>query len=116
MDSIVLGKVVMPDESLPQGIEGEVISIYIIKSIFDEMQNTYMRYHCLWHRSSYKNVKCPTFECVWEGVLIDQKEESTSTDMPLGTAIHNREITLGKGGQLARAAGVVVKLIAKEGK
>ncbi|TYH91269.1 hypothetical protein ES332_A13G106100v1 [Gossypium tomentosum] len=38
------------------------------------------------------------------------------TDMPLGTAIHNIEITLGRGGQLARAAGAVVKLIAKEGK
>nr|YP_010474624.1 ribosomal protein L2 [Corydalis melanochlora]UVH68911.1 ribosomal protein L2 [Corydalis melanochlora] len=38
------------------------------------------------------------------------------TDMPLGTAIHNIEITLGKGGQLARAAGTVAKLIAKEGK
>nr|QAA12262.1 ribosomal protein L2 [Rhus chinensis] len=50
------------------------------------------------------------------GVLIDQKDESTSTDMPLGTAIHNIEITLGKGGQLARAAGAVAKLIAKEGK
>nr|YP_010519340.1 ribosomal protein L2 [Camellia lipingensis]YP_010519363.1 ribosomal protein L2 [Camellia lipingensis]YP_010955716.1 ribosomal protein L2 [Camellia rubimuricata]YP_010955739.1 ribosomal protein L2 [Camellia rubimuricata]UXO96327.1 ribosomal protein L2 [Camellia lipingensis]UXO96350.1 ribosomal protein L2 [Camellia lipingensis]WMY24376.1 ribosomal protein L2 [Camellia rubimuricata]WMY24399.1 ribosomal protein L2 [Camellia rubimuricata] len=49
-------------------------------------------------------------------VLIDQKEESTSTDMPLGTAIHNIEITLGKGGQLVRAAGAVAKLIAKEGK
>ncbi|MBA0854809.1 hypothetical protein Goshw_005379, partial [Gossypium schwendimanii] len=36
--------------------------------------------------------------------------------MPLGTAIHNIEILLGKGGQLARAAGAVVKLIAKEGK
>ncbi|KAK9982740.1 hypothetical protein SO802_035339 [Lithocarpus litseifolius] len=34
----------------------------------------------------------------------------------LGTAIHNIEITLGKGGQLARAAGAVAKLIAKEGK
>ncbi|KAF3449769.1 hypothetical protein FNV43_RR05847 [Rhamnella rubrinervis] len=33
--------------------------------------------------------------------------------MPLGTAIHNIEITLGKGGQLARAAGAVAKLIAK---
>ncbi|ESQ55353.1 hypothetical protein EUTSA_v10026807mg, partial [Eutrema salsugineum] len=30
--------------------------------------------------------------------------ESTSTDMPLGTVIHNIEITLGNGGQLARAA------------
>nr|YP_010154186.1 ribosomal protein L2 [Corydalis hsiaowutaishanensis]QQW52019.1 ribosomal protein L2 [Corydalis hsiaowutaishanensis] len=38
------------------------------------------------------------------------------THMPLGTAIHNIEITLGKGGQLARAAGAVAKLIAKEGK
>nr|YP_010704861.1 ribosomal protein L2 [Corydalis anthriscifolia]UZG91961.1 ribosomal protein L2 [Corydalis anthriscifolia] len=38
------------------------------------------------------------------------------TDIPLGTAIHNIEITLGKGGQLARAAGAVAKLIAKEGK
>ncbi|GJY50751.1 reverse transcriptase domain-containing protein, partial [Tanacetum coccineum] len=46
---------------------------------------------------------------VWEGFLIDKKEESTSTDMPLGTAIHNIEITLGKGGQLARAAGAVIK-------
>ncbi|KAL0925514.1 hypothetical protein M5K25_003857 [Dendrobium thyrsiflorum] len=36
--------------------------------------------------------------------------------MPLGTTIHNIEITLGKGGQLARAAGVVAKLIAKESK
>ncbi|KAK8990032.1 hypothetical protein V6N11_008551 [Hibiscus sabdariffa] len=36
--------------------------------------------------------------------------------MPLGTAIHNIEITLGRGGQLARAAGAVAKLIAKEGK
>ncbi|KAK8478609.1 hypothetical protein V6N13_101046 [Hibiscus sabdariffa] len=36
--------------------------------------------------------------------------------MPLGTAIHNIEITLGRGGQLARAAGAIAKLIAKEGK
>ncbi|KAK8310682.1 hypothetical protein V6Z11_D02G199400 [Gossypium hirsutum] len=36
--------------------------------------------------------------------------------MPLGTAIHNIEILLGKGGQLARAVGAVVKLLAKEGK
>ncbi|KAK8483082.1 hypothetical protein V6N11_066519 [Hibiscus sabdariffa] len=36
--------------------------------------------------------------------------------MPLGTAIHNIEITLGRGGQLAIATGVVAKLIAKEGK
>ncbi|THU43031.1 hypothetical protein C4D60_Mb00t03480 [Musa balbisiana] len=28
MDSIVVVKVVMPEESLPHGIEGEVISVY----------------------------------------------------------------------------------------
>ncbi|KAG8489457.1 hypothetical protein CXB51_017816 [Gossypium anomalum] len=33
-----------------------------------------------------------------------------------GTAIHNIEITLGRGGQLTRVAGAVAKLIAKEGK
>nr|YP_009967091.1 ribosomal protein L2 [Climacium dendroides]QOP57345.1 ribosomal protein L2 [Climacium dendroides] len=37
------------------------------------------------------------------------------TNMPLGTAIHNIEITPGKGGQLVRTAGAVAKLIAKEG-
>ncbi|MBA0613607.1 hypothetical protein Godav_014004 [Gossypium davidsonii] len=36
--------------------------------------------------------------------------------MPLGMAIYNIEITLERGGQLARAAVVVAKLIAKEGK
>ncbi|KVH96328.1 Ribosomal protein L2 [Cynara cardunculus var. scolymus] len=51
-----------------------------------------------------------------KGFWLIKKEESTSTDMPLGTTIHNIEITLGEGGQLARAAGVVVKLIAKKGK
>ncbi|KAL4306950.1 hypothetical protein AHAS_Ahas16G0229500 [Arachis hypogaea] len=44
---------------------------------------------------------------VWERILIDKKEESTSTDMSLGTAIHNIEITLENGGQLARAASAV---------
>uniref|UniRef100_UPI00315D549E ribosomal protein L2 n=1 Tax=Pyrola atropurpurea TaxID=642525 RepID=UPI00315D549E len=39
-----------------------------------------------------------------------------STNMPLGTCIHNIELTLGKGGQFVRAAGTLAKLIAKEGK
>lgn len=37
-------------------------------------------------------------------------------EIPLGTSLHNLEITRGKGGQFARAAGAVAKLIAKEGK
>nr|QYB22238.1 ribosomal protein L2 [Prumnopitys andina]BBF91171.1 ribosomal protein L2 [Prumnopitys andina] len=36
------------------------------------------------------------------------------TNMPLGTTIHNVEIQTRKGGQLARAAGAVAELIAKE--
>ena len=35
MDNIVVIKVVMLEKSLPQGIEGEVISVYTIKSIFN---------------------------------------------------------------------------------
>jgi hypothetical protein len=42
MGSIVVVKAVIPEESLPQGIEGEVISVYTVKSIFDGMKNTYM--------------------------------------------------------------------------
>nr|YP_009578294.1 ribosomal protein L2 [Taxus chinensis]YP_009578950.1 ribosomal protein L2 [Taxus florinii]QBK32904.1 ribosomal protein L2 [Taxus chinensis]QBK34626.1 ribosomal protein L2 [Taxus florinii]QBK35446.1 ribosomal protein L2 [Taxus florinii]QBK35692.1 ribosomal protein L2 [Taxus chinensis]QBK35856.1 ribosomal protein L2 [Taxus chinensis] len=37
------------------------------------------------------------------------------TNIPLGTTLHNVEIQVGKGGQLARAAGAVAELIAKEG-
>lgn len=35
--------------------------------------------------------------------------------IPLGSIIHNIELTLGKGGQIARAAGTYAQLIAKEG-
>ena len=35
--------------------------------------------------------------------------------IPLGSIVHNVELTLGKGGQIARAAGTYAQLIAKEG-
>ncbi len=35
--------------------------------------------------------------------------------IPLGTAIHNIELKIGKGGQLCRSAGVAAQLMAKEG-
>ena len=35
--------------------------------------------------------------------------------IPLGSIIHNVELNLGKGGQIARAAGTYAQLIAKEG-
>ncbi|MEI6042993.1 MAG: 50S ribosomal protein L2 [Chloroflexota bacterium] len=36
-------------------------------------------------------------------------------NIPLGTQIHNIEMYAGKGGQIARSAGTVVQLMAKEG-
>src|SRR5258707_15884064 len=36
-------------------------------------------------------------------------------NMPPGTVIHNVELTPGRGGQMARAAGAGVQLLAKEG-
>ena len=36
-------------------------------------------------------------------------------DIPLGTLVHNVELTRGRGGQLARAAGTSAQLMAKEG-
>ena len=36
-------------------------------------------------------------------------------EVPLGTAVHNVELKIGKGGQLARSAGASVTVMAKEG-
>ena len=36
-------------------------------------------------------------------------------NMPLGTVVHNVELTLGKGGVLARSAGTFATLVAKDG-
>ncbi|MBX6331609.1 MAG: 50S ribosomal protein L2 [Gemmatimonadaceae bacterium] len=36
-------------------------------------------------------------------------------EVPLGTAVHNVELTIGKGGQLARSAGTSAQVVAKEG-
>lgn len=35
--------------------------------------------------------------------------------IPLGSIVHNIELTLGKGGQIARAAGTYAQIVAKEG-
>jgi len=42
MDNVIVVKAVMPEESLLQGINGEVISFYTLKSIFNGMNKTYM--------------------------------------------------------------------------
>lgn len=36
-------------------------------------------------------------------------------EIPLGTTVHNVELKIGRGGQLGRAAGTAIQLVAKEG-
>ena len=36
-------------------------------------------------------------------------------EVPLGTAVHNIELKIGKGGQLCRSAGMAAQVVAKEG-
>ena len=36
-------------------------------------------------------------------------------EVPLGTAVHNIELKIGKGGQMARSAGQSAQVVAKEG-
>src|SRR5581483_6276924 len=36
-------------------------------------------------------------------------------EIPLGTAVHNVELKIGKGGQMARSAGTSAQVVAKEG-
>ena len=51
------------------------------------------------------------------GEEVDYKPGNTLplSKIPLGTSIHNIEIRPGKGGQVARSAGVMAELLAREG-
>jgi large subunit ribosomal protein L2 len=49
------------------------------------------------------------------GVPIEIGNAMPMEYIPLGSILHNVELTLGKGGQIARAAGTYAQLIAKEG-
>lgn len=57
-------------------------------------------------------------DIVESGVDVDIKVGNTLrlADIPVGTTIHNIEMTPGHGGQIARAAGSSAQLMAKEGK
>jgi large subunit ribosomal protein L2 len=50
-----------------------------------------------------------------EGADIKPGNSLALRDIPLGTTIHNIELTEGRGGQLVRSAGVAAQLMAKEG-
>jgi len=50
-----------------------------------------------------------------EGVEIKVGNALKLKDIPLGSLVHNVELKPGKGGQMARAAGMSIQLAAKEG-
>jgi large subunit ribosomal protein L2 len=50
-----------------------------------------------------------------EGADIKPGNSLALRDIPLGTTIHNIELTEGRGGQLVRSAGAAAQLMAKEG-
>jgi large subunit ribosomal protein L2 len=54
---------------------------------------------------------------ILSGPAIDIVEGNTMplNDMPLGSLVHNVELTPGRGGQMVRAAGTFAQLIANEG-
>src|SRR5207247_5323327 len=39
----------------------------------------------------------------------------TLVEIPVGTTVHNVELKIGRGGQLARSAGIGIRLVAKDG-
>jgi large subunit ribosomal protein L2 len=55
---------------------------------------------------------------IMSGLSVEIKTGNTAPlrNIPLGTAIHNIELNVGHGGQLARGAGSYAQLMAKEGK
>lgn len=57
-------------------------------------------------------------DTVMSGTDVDVKPGNTLpiTNIPVGTMIHNIELSAGRGGALARAAGSFASLVAKEGR
>lgn len=50
-----------------------------------------------------------------ENVPLDVGNALPLSNIPLGSSVHNVELTPGKGGQIIRAAGTSAQLVAKEG-
>ncbi|CAA6675818.1 unnamed protein product [Spirodela intermedia] len=88
------------------------ISTHVVTSSYDSYKIHLSRYHHIHLESHMLWKKLVQFR---KGFFLIKKRIYFNR-YALGTAIHNIEITLGKGGQLARAVGAVAKLIAKEGK
>jgi len=54
---------------------------------------------------------------IWSGTGVEPRVGNTMPlrDIPVGVEIHNIELKPGRGGQMVRAAGMVARLVAKEG-
>ena len=62
-----------------------------------------------------RSLKVGTSVCSGVDAPIEIGNSMPLASIPLGSIVHNVELTLGKGGQIARAAGTYAQIIAKEG-
>lgn len=69
----------------------------------------------------YRYILCPNTLKIGDSVVSDIKTEvkvgnaMSLRSMPIGTMIHNVELTPGHGGQIARSAGIGIQILSKEG-
>jgi large subunit ribosomal protein L2 len=74
-----------------------------------------------YHDGEKRYVLCPVGLAVGDTVVSGPGSEIRVgnalplREIPLGTEVHNVELTPGKGGQIARGAGTFVQVVAKEG-
>ncbi len=62
------------------------------------------------------NLKVGTTIVAGSAAPIEDGNALPLSNIPLGTGVHNVELTPGKGGQIVRAAGATAQVVAKEGK
>ncbi len=62
------------------------------------------------------NLKVGTTIIAGSAAPIEDGNALPLSNIPLGTGVHNVELTPGKGGQIVRAAGATAQVVAKEGK
>ena len=93
----------------------------IVQSIeYDPNRNARIALIC-YENGEKSYILHPLGLCVGMTILASEQASSTVGNalplsaLPLGVEIHNVELHPGKGGQIARAAGTVAQIIAKEG-
>ena len=100
--------------------EVDVVTARVISIEYDPNRNVRIALLC-YENGTKKYILCPRSLKIGMTVSsgnnapIEIGSAMPLSSMPLGSTVHNVELTLGKGGQLARAAGAYAQLIAKEG-